>query len=381
MQLFHRSKPVYKRTWVYVVFLILLFLLILRMVLPSLMVAIANARLKKESPNFSFHISDIDLAILKGRYTVEGITGSIKPSGQRFMSISSVNVDVPWKDIFKGNIVAGVFVNRLNLTASQTLINKAKDEEKRLKKIIAEKKKDEKEDKEEKESPVNIKAFKLSDSNITIEDLLSFKGKDKRTISNINVLASNLTPTDKKPITNFVMTANVFGPAPLKVGGVATLKTEPPQWDVNSELKKFDLTTLNPLVREKVKAYIHKGKMDLYAEAKSQMGKIEGYVKPFVSKFKMDAPEGGFNFKGEAAKIGGNLVKILLTDSEAKTLATRFPFSFDKKMHYEVIPPLELAVEHKIKQNIKPGIENKIDLEPNQATHGVREAQEEKPKK
>lgn len=378
MQLFHRSRPLHKRNWVYVVFFVLLFLLVLRMVLPSLMVAVANARLKKESPNFSFHISDIDLAILKGKYTIEGITGRIKPSGQKFMSISSVNVDLPWKDIFNGKIVADVFVNRMNLTASETLVRKAKVEGERIEQMMSEKKK---ETKEEKESPVNVKVFKLSDSNITIQDLLSFKGKDTRTISNINVLASNLTPTDKNPITNFVMTADVFGPAPLKVGGVATLKTEPPQWDVNSELKKFDLTTMNPFVRDKMKAYIHKGKMDLYAEAKSQMGKIEGYLKPFVSKFKMDTPKGGCDFKGSAAKTGGNLVKILLTDSEAKTLATRFPFTFDKKMHYEVIPPLELAVEHKIKQNIQPGIENKIDLEPSEASHGVREAQEEKPKR
>lgn len=380
MHLF-RKKPLYKHTWVYIVFFILLFLLVLRMLIPNLMVSYANNRLKKESPNFSFHINDIDLSIFKGRYTVEGITGKLKPSGQQFMSISSVYVDVPWKNIFDGEIVTEVFVNRMNITASQAVLNKAKAEGERIKKIVAEKKEEEKDKKDKKESALTVKTFRISDSNVTIQDLLSFKGKDTRTISHINVLASNLTPTDKKPITNFVMTADVFGPAPLKVGGIATLNTDPPQWDVNSELKKFDLTTVNPFVREKIRAYIHKGKLDLYAETKSQMGKIEGYIKPFVSKFKMDTPKGGFNFKGSAAKKGGNLVKILLTDSEAKTLATYLPFSYEKKkLNYEVIPPLKLAVEHKVKQNIKPEIENKVDLESSEAIHGVREAQEEKKK-
>ncbi|WPU64107.1 DUF748 domain-containing protein [Peredibacter starrii] len=381
---FHRPKPFYKRTWFFIVFLILGFMVALRMILPSLMVAVANNRLKKESPNFSFHIDDIDLAIIKGKYTIEGITGTMKSNGQQFMSISSVNADVPWKNIFDGKIITDIVVNRMNVTASQKLIDTAKKEKTRIKELLAEKKKEDKdkdEDDKKKESRLNVKVFKLNDSNITIQDLLSFKGKETRTISNINVIASNLTPSDKNPVTNFVMTADVFGPAPLKVGGIATLKTEPLQWDVNSELKKFDLRTLNPLVREKVKAYIHKGKLDLYAEAKSQMGKIEGYVKPFVSKFKMDTPEGGFDFKGSAAKEGGNLVKLLLTDSEAKTLATVFPFTFTNKMKYEIIPPLKKAVEHKAKQNIKPGIENRIQLEDGEAHHGIREAQEEKPKK
>ncbi|WP_408097119.1 DUF748 domain-containing protein [Peredibacter sp. HCB2-198] len=379
MRLFHRAKPLHKRTWVYVLFFVLLFLLILRMILPSLMVAVVNSRLQKESPNFSFHVNDIDLAIFKGKYAIEGITGRIKSTDQQFMTISSVDIDVPWKNIFDGKIVTDVIVNRMNVVASQTLVDTAKKEKKRIKQIMAEKKDEEKEKK--KESPVNVKVFKLNDSNITIQNLLSYKGKDTRTISNINVIASNLTPSEKNPVTNFVMTADVFGPAPLKVGGIATLKTEPLQWDVNSELKKFDLTTLNPFVKEKVKAFIHKGKLDLYAEAKSQKGKVEGYVKPFVSKFKMDTPPGGFDFKGSAAKEGGNLVKILLTDSEAKTLATKFPFTFEDKMKYEVIPPLKKAVEHKIKQNIKPGIENRIQLEDGQGLHGIREAQEEKPKK
>lgn len=371
-----RKKPVYKRTWVYIVFFILLFLLVLRMILPTLMVSYANSRLKKESPNFSFHINDIDLSIFKGRYSVEGITGKLKPGGERFMSISSVNVLVPWKDIFDGKIVTDVFVNRMNVTASKAVLKNAKAEGERIKKIIAEKKE---EDKNKKESPVTVKTFRLTDSNIMIKDLLSFKDKDERNISHINVLASNLTPTDKNPITNFVMTADVFGPALLKVGGIATLKTDPPQWDVNSELKKFDLTTMNPFVKEKVRAYIHKGKMDFYAEAKSQKGKVEGYIKPFVSKLKMDTPKGGFNFKGSSAKTGGNLVKTLLTDSEAKTLATYLPFSYEgKKLNYEVIPPLKLAIEHKAKQNIKPEIENKIDLESSETLRGVKEAQEEK---
>lgn len=345
------------------------------------MVAVANNRLKKESPNFTFHIDDIDLHILKGKYTIEGITGKIKATNQQFMSISSVNADVPWKDVFNGKIATNIIVNRMNVVASQSLIDTAKIEGERIKQLAAKKEFEEKPEDQKKAPPVTVKVFKLNDSNITIQDLLSFKGPDTRTISNINVIASNLTPTDKNPVTNFVMTADVFGPAPLKVGGIATLKTTPLQWDINSELKKFDLTTLNPFVKEKVKAFIHKGNMDLYAEAKSQMGKMEGYVKPFVSKFKMDTPKGGFDFKGAAAKEGGNLVKILLTDSEAKTLATKFPFSYEEKFKYEVIPPLKKAVEHKIRQNIKPGIENEINLEDGEAIHGMREAQEDRPNK
>jgi hypothetical protein len=355
----------------YVILGIILFLVVLRMILPTVVKGMANKRLEKESPYFSFHINDIDLHIMKGSYTIEGITGVIKENNEQFLNIASVTAGLPWKFIFQGEPLADVLVTKLNVSASQKLLDTAKLEQQRLKKELAEK-----DDEKKEESPLMIRSFVLRDSNVTVHDFLSLKGKETRTLSDINVLAVNLTPTKEKPVTDFSLTANVFGPAPLNVRGIAKIKDEPLSWDMNAVLKNFDLKSLNPFIREKVKAFIHKGKLDMFAEAAAKGKEIKGYVKPFVTKLKMDTPSNGFKIKGAAAAMEGKMVKVLLTNTEDKTLATEAPFTFNKKLKIEIIPILQKAIAYKTKQNIEPGLDDKIG----QQGLGVKEevqAQEE----
>lgn len=357
---FHIGKR--KKAKSHILLMILAFFILcfvaIRFLIPTMMVTLANRQLAKESPYFAFHIDDIDLKIFRGQYVVEGITGKIKATGENFLKVESVTANVPWKEIFNGLIVTDVLVNRFHVAASQNLLDQAKLEMARLKKEYPPKEK-----KEEKESKFRLRSFTVNDSDVLIHDFMSFKGKEQQKVTNIKVKAMNLTPTAAQPETTFKVGANVFGPSPLIVDGKALLKKTPPEWDANIQLKEFDLSTINPFLREKLQAYIQKGKLDNYVEVKSTAGVIEGYEKPFVSKLKMETPKGGFKFKGAAAKTGGNLVKLLLTDSEAKTLATKVPFTYKDKLEYEIIPALTKAIEHKAKQNIQPGIENQFSLD------------------
>ena len=54
-------------------------------------------------------------------------------------------------------------------------------------------------------SALRVSTFELNDSNVTIQDFMSFKGSEKRKITNIDFQASNLIPTISAPITNFVL--------------------------------------------------------------------------------------------------------------------------------------------------------------------------------
>jgi hypothetical protein len=366
-----KKRHSHSKTWLYVLGFIALFIIILRMIIPSLIVTLANRRGASESPYFAFHINDIDLHILKGQYVVEGITGKIKSNGENFLSVASVTTSVPWKNIFKGLVVADVLVDKGHIAASQVLLDQAKLEGERLKKEYPPK--EEREPKED--SKVRLRTFKLVRSDVLIHDFMSFKGKETRSVTDINVAAENLIPTKGQPDTPFKVTANVFGPAPLLVTGVGKLLDKPISWDANVELKNFDLPSVNPFIMERVGAYIKSGKLDNYVEVTSKGGVIQGYEKPFVSKLKMDTPKGGFKFTGAAAATGGNLVKVLLTDSEAKTLASKVPFTFEKKLEVAVLPALTKAVEHKAKQNIKPGIEDEHSL----IKGKIIQAQEAKP--
>lgn len=355
---FSKKSHSHRKTWLLILGFIVLFFVVLRMILPSIVVSVTNRRLANESPYFAFHIKDIDLHLIRGQYVVEGITGKMKSTGETFLKIDSVVGHVPWKQLFRGLVVADVTVNKPHLAASQMLLNQAKLEGERLKEKYPPK--EEKEPKQD--SRMRLRKLSVVDGDVLIHDFMSFKGSETRSVTDIEVLAENLIPSSDLPDTPFQMTANVFGPAPLKVDGVAKLDEKPLAWDTNIMLKNFDLTTINPFIKEKVQAFIEKGKLDNYAEVTSAQGVITGYEKPFVSKLKMDTPEGGFHFTGAAAATGGNLVKVLLTDSESKTLATKIPFTYKDKLDFEILPALTKAVQHKVNQDIQPGIENQFKL-------------------
>ncbi len=134
MAIYIGKRPQAKHhTLLYILAFFILFLLLVRFLIPSLIVTLANQRLSRESPYFAFHIKDIDLKILKGQYVVEGISGKIKATGENFLLVDSVAANVPWKEIFNGLIVTDVYVNKFHLAASQNLLDQAKLEAQRLK--------------------------------------------------------------------------------------------------------------------------------------------------------------------------------------------------------------------------------------------------------
>lgn len=65
---------------------------------------------------------------------------------------------------------------------------------------------------------------------------------------------------------------------------------------VDGEMRGFDLTTGNHFLKSKVPLTFTKGKLDLYAEAQSTNGTIEGYIKPFLKN--IDVVKTKEDFKG-----------------------------------------------------------------------------------
>jgi hypothetical protein len=340
------------------------FLLILRMLLPSIVLRITNSRLQEASPVFAFHVDAIQLKIMQGEYNLKGISGVYKDTGEPFLNIKGVSINLPWKEVFDQKFTTDLLIDRLNLVVSKKLVKESKQEQRRLAKESP---------KEEKESFIHLQNIRLLDSTVAIQDYMGLKNKDQNEILDINMNFVNATP-----VSTFNLSASVFGPTPFRVSGIAKLDKKPVEWDANLELLNFQLKNVNPVIQKNVKAFIHKGNLDLYSEVVSEEGKINGYVKPFITKLKIDTPEDGFEFKGEATKGIGNLLNALLKDSEEKTLATKISFTYDKKLDVDIIPALEKAIEHKITENIKPGIEDNVGQKGMRMDKDLKQAQEEK---
>jgi hypothetical protein len=346
----------YKKKKITIPLAIFVFLLVVR----AVMVPIAHKELNKFlatfSPTLYFHMADLDVHIIRGAYSFDGIVGKVKGQKNPFLEIEKVDVSIAWREIFKGKVVTDIEV----IAPDFSYTNELKD-------AIAKspKKQDQAETAKDKLFPVKIERVDLKQGVVKLDDYPSLEENKKFTVTNIEGRLTNLTADKKFPLSFFNLKATLFGNSVVKTAGHLNTLAKPMEWDVDGELRGFDMTSANQFLKRKVPLTFTKGKLDLYAEAESTHGKIEGYVKPFLKN--IDVIKTKENFKGpkhwfiEIVTAVGNLV---LRASDTKSVATRIPFSMDKSgVHVDSGEALSKAIQHGFEQQLSPGVEDKYDLE------------------
>jgi hypothetical protein len=354
MYILKKDKPFYTKKKFTIPLGIFLFLFAIRAVLPSIALSGLNKFLAGFSPVFHFQVADFDMSLIRGAYRLEGITGKLKESNKEFLNLKEVDVSMAWRELFRGKVVTDILVSGLDFKYLKDIPEAAKKM----------KKKDTEEAKE-KVFPVEVERLDIKDSRITFEDYPSLKpGGEKMQVSDINGRFTNLTPQKSFPLSFFNVKAKLFGSSELKTAGHLNLLAQPPEWDFDSEVHGFDLTAMNSFLKKKLPLTFTRGKLDLYAEAKSEEGKIVGYIKPFMKN--LDVVKTDEDFKGPkhwAIEVVTALGNLILRAPDVKSVATRIPFSFDKTLNVDTGEALTKAIEHGFQQQLSPGVEDKYEIE------------------
>lgn len=346
----------YKKKKIVIPLSIFVFLLAIR----AVMVPVAHKELNKFlasfSPTLHFHMDDLDISIIRGAYTFDGITGKVKGQKQDFLKIERVDVSIAWRELFKGKVVTDIEVMAPDFSYT-----------KELKDAIAAspKKEDQATTAKDKLFPVKVERVDIRDGVVTLDDYPSIEENKKFQISKIEGRITNLIADKKFPLSFFNLRATVLGNSVVKAAGHLNTLSKPMQWDVDGELQGFDMTVANQFLKRKVPLTFTKGKLDLYAEAESKNGEIEGYIKPFLKN--IDVMKTTENFKGpkhwiiEVVTALGNLI---LRASDTKSVATKIPFAMDKDgFHVDSGEALSKAIQHGFEQQLSPGIEDRYEIE------------------
>lgn len=351
------NRPWYHKKKFTIPLVVFVLLLVARMALVPVAQKELNQFLATFSPTLEFHMNDLDVHVIRGAYSFEGITGKVKGQKKEFLRIEKVDVSMAWREIFKGKIVTDIEVIGPDFSYTKAL-NKAFAD--------ASKNKKDADTAKEKLFPVKIERVDVKNGNVTLDDYPGLDEKSKFKVTDIEGRITNLTPEKKFPLSFFNVQAKLFGQSLVKTTGHLNSLTKPIAWDVDGELRQFDMTSANKFLKRKVPLTFTKGKLDVYAEAESKKGAVEGYVKPFLEN--IDVVKTDEKFKGpkhwaiEVVTALGNL--ILRASDKPKSVATKIPFSMDKSgVHVDSGEALTKAIQHGFEQKLKPGIENKYDLE------------------
>jgi hypothetical protein len=268
------------------------------------------------------HIDDLDLALLRGGYDIQGIeivkTGSGQPVP--FFKGDRIEATIEWRSLLRGSLVAegDLYRPQVNLVQAdseqQSQLGKEVNWVDQFKSLF----------------PFRFNTVRVHDGTVTFR-APGIQTRDALTARHINGALANLTnvaDSDQETFARFKFTASVLDGGFASVdGGVDPLAVEP-TFDLNMGVKNVQLPQINPWLTRFIKADAESGEFELYTELAAADGKFKGYAKPVmrdVNIYSSEEPE-----KNPLKRLWEGIIDFaadIFENREEDQVAARIPFS------------------------------------------------------
>ncbi len=304
-----------------IITIVVVLLIILRLILPFIVLHFANQSLANMRGYYG-HINDIDLALIKGSYTVDSIylnkVDTTTKKQTPFFSASHVELSVEWRALLNRSLAGEVILRHPLLLFTKDKVEPGQliRDSSYLKMML------------DKTMPLKINRFEVIDGIIRYKDEGSTPPVDIE-INNAHILAENLRNSYDS---SSLLPAKIKAIASVYEGTLDfTMKLDPmsikTNFDMNSELKNTNLVKLNDFFQAYAKVDVNKGVFGMYIEAAAFDGKLTGYIKPVITDLdvlgKEDRNDNVFRQLWEGAV--GSTGQVLKNQAKDQ-IATKIPF-------------------------------------------------------
>jgi hypothetical protein len=317
-----RASVWFRRSWHFVLIIVLV-LVAIRVALPYGIKALINQRLEK-IPEYAGRVEDIDLAVWRGAYQLEGVE-IVKVNGdtrEPFFKATNIDFSLAWRDLFRGR-----FVGDFALEEGELIVVNAPTEESSQTEVVDKRWQDAIED----VFPIEITRLEIAESVIRFIDTEADPKVDIA-LKGLEVVATGLRnrPSDKRgPLpAEFELRAKTIGHGDLRIFGGLDVLAERPRFKLNLELVNVDLPALNDFLLAYGNVDVARGNFQLYLEVAAAEGRYEGYIKPFFDDLDFKNVED--KTKPVAQRLWEKMVgglSALLKNRSRDQVATRIPFS------------------------------------------------------
>lgn len=272
--------------------------------------------------SYDGHVEDVDLALWRGAYRLDGVrivnTGSREPVP--FFSAERIDFSVEWQSLLRGRLVAECALSapKVNLvraeSEAQSQLGQGVDWARQL----------------EDSFPFRFNTIAVHDGAATFR-APGIESDDALTATNIDGEITNMTNvarSGEETFAGFEATADVLESGSAKIAGSANPLAKTPTFDVNLTVKGVQLPQVNPWLREYIKADAESGSFELYTELAAADGRFEGYAKPImreVNIYSSEEPE-----SNPLKRLWEGLVDFaaeVFEDEDTGQVAARIPFT------------------------------------------------------
>ena len=310
-----------RNKWLIALAITIVVLVGIRLALEPILLDYANDKLDA-LPAYGGHIDDLDLALLRGGYDIQGIeivkTGAGQPVP--FIKADRIEATVEWQSLLHGQLVAegDLFRPQVNLVKAeneqQSQLGKEVNWVDQFKELF----------------PFRFNTVRVHDGTLTFR-APGIQTKDALVARHIDGTLSNLTnvaDSTKETFARFGFTAEVLHGGKAKLDGTIDPLAAKPTFDLNLGLKNVELPQVNPWLTRFIKADAEQGEFELYMELAAADGKFKGYAKPVmrdVNIYSSKEPE-----KNPLKRLWEGIVDIaahIFENQQADQVAARIPLS------------------------------------------------------
>lgn len=267
-------------------------------------------------------VQDIDLAIWRGAYRIDGIQ-IVKRGAEEnspFFASERIDISMEWSSLFKGSLVSELLFIRpvLNLvqekSEQESQTGKEEDWQAQVQQLF----------------PFRFNTVEAREGTVTFL-APGIQTKDALKAEHVHALVTNLTNVaneNEETFADFAVEGTVLGSAPAKVSGSLDPWAKSPTFDVNMEIKQVALPKINPWLREYIKADAESGDFELFLEIAAAEGKFKGYAKPILQNVNMTSA--AEKEENPLRKLWEGIVDFaanVLENDEKEQVAARVPFS------------------------------------------------------
>ena len=305
----------------YIIPLVILILLIaFRLYLPTLVKNKVN-KVLAEIPGYYGHVDDIDIALLRGAYVINGmyLNKGTATSNVSFLSFPKSDISIEWKSLFHGKIVSEIIMDNPEVIY---VFEDQKDKEgdadvddwtKALTHLV----------------PIDINHFEVHNGKLAFVQLSADPNVDIQ-INKLELTADNLR--------NVVEKERIL-PSPIRASGVSigggkvslegnmNLVKEIPDMDLSFSLENADITAFNDFTHYYAKLDFEKGTFSVFSEVAIADGHLIGYIKPLLTDSKLIGKDDSFLDTLWEGFVG--FFKFILKNQGTDTLATKIPIEGD----------------------------------------------------
>lgn len=311
-----------KRTWVLASFATLVLALVgLRVALPGIVKSYVNRHLA-DMGEYTGQVRDVDLGILRGAYTVNGLEIVKRDSKETapFAVMDHMDVSLQWSGLLHRELVGEIVMQqpRLNMVQAET------DRDTQLGTGV--------------NWPAEVrKFFPFRFNRVEVRDgTATFRAPgidtdESLTVQQLQVLLRDLTNVEERSTRAFAglrADGRVMGNAPIQLTGRFDPNAATPAFDLNLSLEDAELVNVNPWLRRFLNVDAQRGTFSMYTEIAASDGRFEGYVKPILVEpdiFDVKEPASGPFQRAWEALVG--VGAKLLKNPEKNQVATQIPLS------------------------------------------------------